>query len=81
MVGAEHVSQTIQNMPKADLALDQSFVLFLDNGEPAANRRFELHFEDGAIVQGRTDANGDTGLRRAAFPGRYRLRVLGPAQS
>jgi len=79
--GGEHASVGMQAMPKSQISLDQEFALFLDNGEPVANRRFELMFEDGAVIKGATDADGKTGLKQSAFPSRYRLRVLGPSES
>jgi uncharacterized protein (DUF2345 family) len=79
--GPQYTSVAIQAMPKAAIALDQAFVLFLDNGEPVSSRRFELLFEDGAVIKGTTDSSGNTGLKQAAFPGRYRVRVLNPGEA
>ena len=79
--GPQFASVGIQTMPHSQVAFDQEFVLMLDNGEAVTNRRFELQFEDGAIVKGVTDAGGKTGLKQALLPGRYRVRVLGSSES
>ncbi|MBK1616653.1 hypothetical protein CKO44_24745, partial [Rubrivivax gelatinosus] len=79
--GPQHASVAVQAMPHADIRLDQEFVLYLDNGEPVANRQYEIHFADGAIQRGSTDGAGRTGLKKAAFPDRYRIRVLPPQAS
>ncbi len=75
------VSVALQELPRADVRFDQEFVLYLDNGEPIANRRFEIHFSDGGVQKGTTDSLGRTGLKKAQFPSRYRIRVLPPQSS
>ncbi len=70
-----------QTFPQSQIAFDQEFALFLDNGEPVANRKFILNFEDGGKIQGVTDAQGRTGIKKAALSGRYQIKVLGPDQS
>jgi type VI secretion system secreted protein VgrG len=76
--GPTSLSRAAQQFPRSSINLDQEFVLFLNNGEPVANRKFELLFEDGAKMHGVTDTQGKTGLKQAALPGRYRIKVLGP---
>ena len=78
---AQSVSTAVQSMPNALIDLDQEFVLFLENGEPVPNRRFELLFEDGTVMRGSTDSNGRTGVKKAAFPASYRIRVLGTSKT
>ena len=78
--GATSMSLAAQTFPKSRIDFDQEFVLFLDNGEPVENRKFEVEFEDGGKIRGATDAQGKTGLKQAALSGKYMIKVLGPRQ-
>ncbi|TVT44148.1 MAG: DUF2345 domain-containing protein [Denitromonas halophila] len=72
--GPAHLSRDMNSWPAT--AFDEEFILELDNGEPAANRSFEIRRSDGALIRGVTDAQGKTGLQRSDFLEAVSLRIL-----
>ncbi|MCB1952509.1 MAG: hypothetical protein KDF61_10970, partial [Rhodocyclaceae bacterium] len=72
--GPAHLSRDMNSWPTT--AFDEEFILELDNGEPAANRAFEVRRSDGARIRGTTDAQGRTGLQKSEFLEAVSLRIL-----
>ena len=79
--GPTSLSVAAQQFPTSEMLFDQELVLFLDNGEPVASRKFALLFEDGASLRGVTDTQGKTGLKQSVLTGKYQFRDLGPSGS
>ncbi len=72
---------SVRSVQKANTFFDQEFVLFLHNGEPARNRKFALLRENGTEEQGKSDAQGRTGLKLTALEGTHRIRIFGPKRT
>ncbi|MCZ4304215.1 type VI secretion system tip protein VgrG, partial [Zoogloeaceae bacterium G21618-S1] len=72
--GPAHMSRDMNSWPAT--AFDEEIILELDNGEPAANRAFEIRRSDGALIRGTADAQGRTGLQKSDFLEAVSLRIL-----
>jgi type VI secretion system secreted protein VgrG len=73
--GPTSLSKSMNEWP--NMPYDDEFVLrHHASGRPMANRRFELTRADGAVISGRTDANGGTGLQKSSMGEGMRLRFL-----
>jgi len=72
--GPTSLSREMNTWPETKF--DEEFILELDNGDPVADRAFELVRADGALVRGKTDAHGRTGLQKSDFLEIASLRIL-----
>jgi Rhs element Vgr protein len=73
--GPTQLSRESNTWPKT--TFDKDVVLKLHTGEPAANRKFEIHREDGAILHGTTDSAGRTGVQQSQLIGQYKVVIVG----
>jgi uncharacterized protein (DUF2345 family) len=72
--GPTSLSREMNRWPETKF--DEEFILELDNGEPVADRIFEVVRADGALVRGTTDAQGRTGLQKSEFLEIAAVRIL-----
>jgi type VI secretion system secreted protein VgrG len=73
--GPTSLSRAMNTWPQT--SFDEEFVLtYQHNGEPVANRRFEIKREDGSIIRGASNAEGRTGLQKSLFLGKVTIKLL-----
>jgi type VI secretion system secreted protein VgrG len=72
--GPEHLSRSFNDWPTTNF--DKQVVLKLHTGEPAANRKYEITREDGAVIRGVTDAQGRMPIQKGQFLGQLKVTVL-----
>lgn len=72
--GPSSISREMNSWPTT--RFDKDVVLKLHTGEPAANRKFEIHREDGAILHGVTDGAGKTGVQQSQLIGQYEVVIV-----
>lgn len=78
MEGPASLSVASQKFPASQVQFDQEFVLSQHNGEPVANRKFIVQFEDGGMIRGKTDGTGRTGLLQSLFSAKHNIKILSP---
>ena len=74
MSGPTFLSREMNNWPQTQY--DETVFLKEHTGRPAANRKYEIHREDGAILQGISDAEGRIETQRSDLIGRFRIHIL-----
>ncbi|VFR94268.1 VgrG protein [plant metagenome] len=72
--GATRLSEQMNTWP--DASFDKDVIVRGPSGKAMANRPFEIVREDGARIQGVTDAEGRTGVQRSELLGRYLIKIL-----
>lgn len=72
--GPAQLSREMNAWPES--RFDREVVLMNHTGQPAANRKFEIHREDGAIIRGTSDAQGKTGIQKSQMIGRYTISII-----
>ena len=77
--GPTSLSVEAQKFPASSVDFDQEFILAMHNGEPAANRKFIIQFDDGGKLKGQSDSNGRTGINQSVLSARHRITIL-PAE-
>jgi type VI secretion system secreted protein VgrG len=81
LTGPTSLSVASQSFPKSSVDFDQEFVLLQHNGEPASNRKFIIRFDDGGKLEGKSDAQGHTGIVKSVLSGKYNITILSPEQA
>ncbi len=81
MTGASSLEPPLPDLPSGTVQFDEQFRVIDDiTGDPVADMRYELHFEDGAVVSGITGKDGIIPRQNRLTPSKVIVKLLGKAK-